>query len=200
MSTTVRELRKAETREALLAAGRAVFVREGYHRASLDRVAKEAGFTKGAVYAHFPTKADLLLAIYEERSAVRAARIRQDAATVATVDALRRQMVDGWTAVLRDERDWSLLLIEFWVHVARDDDLRERFAAAHGEIRRAMADVVRQVAEREGRPLPMDPDAFACASQALGNGLNLEAFLGRDDVPALFDAASAMLFPHEEAP
>ena len=61
----------AVTRSALLSAGRSVFAREGYHRASLDRIAAQAGYTKGAVYASFATKADLLLAVYEERVAHR---------------------------------------------------------------------------------------------------------------------------------
>src|SRR3954468_1511316 len=113
-----RARQKAATREALLAAGRTVFVRDGYHRASLDRVAAEAGFTKGAVYGNFATKADLLLAIYEERSEARAAAIAKAAARAKDLDHLRRRMVADWREVIEHERGWSLLLIEFWAHAA----------------------------------------------------------------------------------
>src|SRR3954465_7610484 len=95
-----RARRKAATREALLDAGRTVFVRDGYHRASLDRVAAEAGFTKGAVYGNFATKADLLLAIYEERSEARAEAIAEAAAGAKDLDHLRRRMVADWREVI----------------------------------------------------------------------------------------------------
>src|SRR3954452_13943812 len=109
-----RARRKAATREALLDAGRTVFVRDGYQRASLDRVAAEAGFTKGAVYGNFATKADLLLAIYEERATARAKAIATTAGGVSELEELRRGMVADWRDVIDRERGWSLLLIEFW--------------------------------------------------------------------------------------
>src|SRR5581483_2177482 len=56
---------KEDTRARLLAAARRVFVREGFHGATVDMVAAEAGFTKGAVYSAFTSKADLFLAVYE---------------------------------------------------------------------------------------------------------------------------------------
>src|SRR3954466_7102880 len=115
-----RARRKAATRDALLEAGRTVFVRDGYQRASLDRVAAEAGFTKGAVYGNFATKADLFLAIYEQRSAARATLITHAAAASSDLEDLRRRMVDDWRHVVERERGWSLLLIEFWVHAARE--------------------------------------------------------------------------------
>src|SRR3954462_14043836 len=104
-----RARQKAATREALLEARRTIFVRDGYQRASLDRVAAEAGFTKGAVYGNFATKADLLLAIYEERSVARAELIATAAAGAATLEDLRRQMVEDWREVIKKERGWSLL-------------------------------------------------------------------------------------------
>src|SRR3954462_14426309 len=105
-----RARQKAATREALLAGGRTVFVRDGYHRASLDRVAAEAGFTKGAVYGHFAPKADLLLAIYQERSNSRAQTIAKAAAGPKDLEHLRRRMVADWREVIDGERGWSLLL------------------------------------------------------------------------------------------
>ena len=49
-----REERKARTRVDLLAAARTVFLRRGFHGATLDEIAEEAGYTKGAVYSNFP--------------------------------------------------------------------------------------------------------------------------------------------------
>jgi AcrR family transcriptional regulator len=188
-----RARQKAATREALLAAGRTVFVRDGYHRASLDRVAAEAGFTKGAVYGNFATKADLLLAIYEERSNARAEAIAKAAAGAKDLEHLRRRMVADWRDVIDGERGWSLLLIEFWAHAAREPELRARLREAHLGIRRAIESALEGVAARTGGKLAMPASELAIAVMALGNGLNLEAFLDDSAPHTLYDSASRLL-------
>lgn len=62
-----REARRDRTRQDLLAAATTVFAGRGYDGASVDDVAAAAGYTKGAVYSHFASKADLFLAIYQAR-------------------------------------------------------------------------------------------------------------------------------------
>jgi AcrR family transcriptional regulator len=59
------ERRRAMTREALVQAARTVFVRKGFNGASLDEIAEEAGFTRGAIYSNFDGKEDLLVAVLE---------------------------------------------------------------------------------------------------------------------------------------
>jgi AcrR family transcriptional regulator len=169
--------RKEQTRQALLDAGRELFVREGFHRTTLDRVAAEAGFTKGAVYASFPTKADLFLAIFERRTDERIARIREVAKRPGSLEALNAAMARDFQRVMRDEQAWSLLLIEFWVHAARDEQLRDRLADERRRIRAVMIEAARAAGGDE--LLEMDVEDFVAAQLALGNGLNLEAFLDR---------------------
>lgn len=188
-----RARQKAATRAKLLEAGRTVFVRDGYRRASLDRVAAEAGFTKGAVYGNFATKADLLLAIYEERSTARAEAIAATAAEASDLDDLRRRMVADWRRVIERERGWSLLLIEFWVHAAREPELRARLREAHLRVRRAIAQALDDVTEKAGTKLPMPAEEFATTVMALGNGLNLEAFLDEPLADRLYDNGTRLL-------
>ena len=64
-----RSARKAQTRARLLEAAAQVYARRGFAGATLEEVASEAGFTKGAVYAHFGSKENLLLALMEEHLA-----------------------------------------------------------------------------------------------------------------------------------
>ncbi len=59
---------KAETRRRLLEAAEAVFRRDGYHGASLDRIAAEAGFTTGAIYSTFESKAGVMMALVAARA------------------------------------------------------------------------------------------------------------------------------------
>ena len=55
--------RRARTRSALLEAAARGLSRDGYANLVLDRVANEAGYTRGALYHQFASKEDLALAV-----------------------------------------------------------------------------------------------------------------------------------------
>ena len=61
--------RQAQTRERLIAVAREMFLTDGYAATSLDKVALQAGFSKGAVYSNFAGKEK-----HERESASRAGR------------------------------------------------------------------------------------------------------------------------------
>ena len=61
-----RSARRAQTRVRLLQAAAEVYALHGFGGATLDEVAAQAGLTKGAVYDHFGSKENLLLALMEE--------------------------------------------------------------------------------------------------------------------------------------
>jgi AcrR family transcriptional regulator len=187
-----REESKQNTRAAVLAAARGVFARAGFHGATLERVADEAGFTKGAVYSAFDSKADLFLAVYEARVAERTARVKELAPQ--TVEEGARLAAEEWRQIMREQRAWSAALTEFWVHASRDEHLRERFRAAHRSWRRTVSASIEAAAAREGRTLPIPAERMATAIMALGNGLALEGLLG-DDEGELLDLVTARLLP-----
>src|SRR5207302_7686721 len=56
-----------ETRAELLSAALRVFAQRGYPQAGVDEIAAEAGYSKGALYWHFPSKEAVLEALVEER-------------------------------------------------------------------------------------------------------------------------------------
>ncbi len=58
----------AKTRQSLLIAARSVFSRKGYASTTLEEIAQEAGLTRGAIYWHFGSKAELYLALLDEYS------------------------------------------------------------------------------------------------------------------------------------
>jgi AcrR family transcriptional regulator len=56
----------AQTRAALVAAGRRLFGQQGYAATSVDDLAREARVTTGALYHHFPNKTKLFEAVFEQ--------------------------------------------------------------------------------------------------------------------------------------
>ena len=54
-------------REDILEAGQALFGRHGFHAVPIDEVIREAGVSPRTLYAHFPSKEALAVAVLEER-------------------------------------------------------------------------------------------------------------------------------------
>lgn len=174
---------KALTRVRILEAARVVFPRDGYHRASLDRVAAEAGFTKGAVYSAFASKADLFLALLAERAASRRADAVRAAQDATTAEEFVARVAGDMARSTSGERAWWAVVIEFMTVVGRDPELQRRYAEHHDATRDLLAAELGAWAERTGRAFAMDTHAMATAALALTNGLTLEALLAPANVP-----------------
>jgi AcrR family transcriptional regulator len=71
-----RRMQAAERRAQLLDVARRVFATSGYHAASMDSVAREAGVTKPILYDHFPSKRDLYLSLLDADLASLLGRVR----------------------------------------------------------------------------------------------------------------------------
>src|SRR5437899_355118 len=89
-----RAARKEQTRSEILEAARAVFLRRGFHAASLDEIAEEAGYTKGAVYSSFESKDELFLGVLDRHFMRRMRRYTDAALDEHTLD-------DAYRAVAR---------------------------------------------------------------------------------------------------
>jgi AcrR family transcriptional regulator len=160
-------------RASVLAAARRVFLARGYHAATLDEIADEAGFSRGVVQSRFGNKADLFLALLEERITERAAenkRLAEGRSGAAGTRVLREHAARRNRAQL----DWGLLLIEFRVHAARDPDLSRRYAALHARTREALARVITDLYRRAGQPPPLPPAQMAQMILAIEAGIRLE--------------------------
>lgn len=170
---------KEETRRLLLDAAEAVFGGAGYHAASIDQVAAEAGFTKGAVYSAFDSKADLFLAVLSRRAAGRRAEIESVLAQSDSLDDFVAGVSRRFALTVGRDRDLWAAVIEFMTVVGRDRSLQQRFALHHDATREALADSVRNW---KAEALSIDPRRLATAVLALNNGLTLEALLSPEEV------------------
>jgi AcrR family transcriptional regulator len=167
--------RREQTRQELLSAAEACFVSRGFHASSVEEVAERAGYTKGAVYSNFASKEDLFFAVYEQRV---------ERVLTEVVPGLLQGSAEGafdWLAtgaIERRDRDdgWLAVFFEFWAHVLRHPELRDRFAAIHARFLEPMAEGLRQLAEDRGLALPGDVTAsqVVLAWNAMELGLGLE--------------------------
>jgi len=79
-------------RERILEVAKQAFTRSGAS-ASLDDIAKEAGVGPGTLYRHFPTRDELLEAVYRTEVEKLAAAERKFADTMPPIEALRAWML-----------------------------------------------------------------------------------------------------------
>jgi AcrR family transcriptional regulator len=78
----------ARNRERILEVAKQAFTRSGAD-ASLDDIAKEAGVGPGTLYRHFPTREELLKAVYRTEVEKLAAAEQKFAETMPPIEALR---------------------------------------------------------------------------------------------------------------
>ncbi len=154
-------------------------------RATLDEVAEEAGFTKGAVYDHFGSKEKLLFALLDEHLSGQIAE--QISLFDPTVETAERPRVgaDRWMRELDDDPDAFRLFIEAWVRSQRDDTLREQVLAGMGAWRETLAGFGR--ARSEQGDIEVDEETlqrFATVMLALGIGMGMMRLSDPDAVPA----------------
>jgi AcrR family transcriptional regulator len=186
--------RSAQTRAELMASARRLFLRRGFHAASLEQVAEEAGFTIGAVYSRFGGKADLFLAILDERIDQIVAEVAEVARDEQPLPAHAELLAGRRMALLERERDWFPLVLEFWSHAARDERLRREFGARHERLVQAYAGLIEADYARLGLPLPLAPEVLARAVVAMGNGVALERLTDPDRVPEGLLSTMAIAF------
>ena len=184
-----REERRVRTREDLVDAADRLFTANGFHTTTVDAIAADAGYTKGAVYSNFASKEDLFFAVYERRvdAAVRASeRLLAD---LGTSDAIDRAAADGASRKGRDD-GWLAVFFEFWSHVLRHPELRDRFARVHARNQAPFAAALK----RDGlAPTGTDvaPDELVVAAMAMDVGLALERLVRPDAVDATLSSRMA---------
>jgi AcrR family transcriptional regulator len=176
MATTrlTRRERSAQIRRDLLEAAERRFFERGYHGTTLDDIADEAGYTKGAVYSTFKSKAALFLAVFDEVVDRRLRELRELLAPHERqedlVVALARQPAADVNAQL------LLLAIEFWVHAARQPALLDEFSARYRRLRASLAELAPP-------NCALGSERWAIVTFALSNGLALERLIDPIGVP-----------------
>jgi AcrR family transcriptional regulator len=190
-----RSERKAATRVRLLDAAARVYAKRGFAGATLDEVAGEAGFTKGAVYAHFGSKENLLLALLHEHLA------GQIAEQLELFDRDRETWErplagsDSWMERLGEDPDPFRLFVELWSYAQRDEGLRKSLAGGLDALRATFARFAADSSADIGLGTPAAVnEQFANAVLGLSLGLGLLKLADPDSVAvALLGAVTSIV-------
>ena len=177
--------RTEATRAKLLTAAEVIFARDGFEGSRLEDIAAHAGYTRGAFYANFASKEDLLFALMERLVAERVQAIReildrQDNA------ADRLHALRDYYAQIACDRRWALLLLEFKLFAVRHPKARARLVERYRRLRAPGRELFQTLLKQLDRKLPVSSNAASIALSALANALLLENLMD-----------SSALAPHE---
>lgn len=161
---------QARTRDLLVATARELFLRDGYHATSLEKVADEAGFSKGAVYSNFRNKDELCLAVLDQ---IHNDEIAKAVADVGASPSLEEGIAgfERWSERMIGDEGWTTLEVEFALQARRDPVLRQELADRDRAIRDVIATVL--VARLDDNAT-LDPRDMATALLSLGIGLGMQ--------------------------
>jgi AcrR family transcriptional regulator len=190
-----REQKKAQTRAKLLKSAERAFTRHGYFAASVEDIAERAGFSIGAVYSNFGSKADLFLTLFEEHIAEQMSEYLAVAASEGPLEQRARAGGDRWMAYLREHPAYFPLFLEFAAYAARERRLMPALATRLDAFHQAFSAMVVQAAAARGTELPEQVAASSgLVINALANGLALAKLADPDAVSdELFGHVLALL-------
>lgn len=192
-----------QTRKDIINAARTVFHECGVSRSSLDKIAKAAGVTRGAIYWHFQDKAEVFFAMREDVFAPMISRTDArlfDPAFVNPLDAIEAS-IQEFFLVLQDS---SLVREVFEIMISRCEYVDE-FASVQEEVGQPAQEFLDKISrmyrlamEKDYLPAAIDPLAAALDTWAFASGL-LHLMLGcrkgsglEQQIPAMVSAHMAL--------
>ncbi len=160
-----REQSRQRTRAAILDAAERTFSELGYRGASLDGIALAAGFSKGAVYSNFSSKAQLFLELMDRHA------------------EQEEHDIDGRTAPGAGQ-GWALATLDFLIEAVRDPAIKSSLAQRYDAARTRTAT---RLGTDTTPPDWATWEEVGTIAMALGSGLIIQTVIDSDAIaPDLF--------------
>src|SRR5580658_8306632 len=136
-------------RARILEVAKKEFTRSGAN-ASLEEIVKKAGVGPGTLYRHFPTREDLLVAVYRSEMEKLAAAERTFEDTMTPIKALR-----AWLLLFVDAVETKQIIAP--VLNALVDDPKKVFEASYAQIHEALRALVKRAIKSGDIRKDLDP-------------------------------------------
>ena len=178
-ASNVIEAKSAQSarREHILDAAEACFVRNGFHRATMQDLAREAAMSPGNFYRYFASKEDLVLGLAEReraRGAVLVAQLEQEGdRRAALLGVIARYFVSV-------TRETAVLRVDIWSEATRNPAIAAMTARSEEEARAWFLDTFSALATSPD----CDPVALYAAVAPLMKGIIVHRALLSDYDPA----------------
>ncbi|MCC8405471.1 TetR/AcrR family transcriptional regulator [Paraburkholderia sp. MMS20-SJTN17] len=178
-----REQSKDQTRERLLDAAQATFMKKGFVATSVEDIAAAAGYTRGAFYSNFRSKTELFLELLGRDHEAMQAGLHAIFENAASREEMEARVLRYYSSLHRENKCF-LLWAEAKLLAVRDGRFRSRFNAFMHEKIEQLSAYVREFSERVGTPISMPPEQFAIGLIGLCDGVQFFYAVDPQNVPS----------------
>jgi AcrR family transcriptional regulator len=187
-----------QTHERLLAAGAQVIAKRGFLAATIEEIAAEAGYTRGAVYKHFGGKEGLWLAAMAAQAEAHLRLLDEALAKAADREDLVAALTPNAFADDGDAARWSATTAEFLAAVAGQPETAAAVVAAQKRHEERIVAVLDRHCRRLGLVPALPLPQVVMVLGALGGGLALRRGMDPDvDVAAILSGVLTVVFQEE---
>jgi TetR/AcrR family transcriptional regulator, transcriptional repressor of aconitase len=169
-----RDEKRQETKEKLLRSAEFLFNQGGYEKASVDLIAENAGFSKGAFYSNFESKESIFLELLEssKRRNIEALEslLAQEMSAKELLSAIR-----SYKSGPDSDFDFAQLAVEFQLQASRDATFAKAYAKLNRDYRDSLIGVLEKFYAKLGRTPPAPVKDLADILMATMSGLLLQA-------------------------
>ncbi|RDK02332.1 TetR/AcrR family transcriptional regulator [Paraburkholderia lacunae] len=185
-----REQSKDQTRQRLLDAAQAIFMKKGFVAASVEDIAGAAGYTRGAFYSNFRSKSELFLELLRRDHETMQAGLHAIFESAASREEMEKRVL-SYYSTLHGENKCFLLWVEAKLLAVRDGRFRIRFNAFMHEKLEQLSAYIREFSVRVGTPLPLPAETLAMGLMGLCDGVQF--FYTVDPQNVSFQKAESVL-------
>ena len=191
-----------ERRLAFAEAAFRVISKRGLARVTVREIAREAGFTTGALVHYFKSKDQVLIQASEYAGIMVRARMEQHEATRAGVDALKHVLYEALPMTPEMRGTWNVWL-GFWDRATHNDEVRAITEVRYKEWTGRIAELVKAAQKTGELSAKVDPLRAAQSLVSLIDGIGVRVLLTGGEMSAkrqkeLVDALIDNL-PHSNA-
>ena len=172
-----------ERREAFAAAALRVIMRAGVGGLTVREVAKEAGFTTGALTHYFRSKDQVLIEASEYSAKLVRPRMEKFGKEPAAVEALRRVVAEA-LPINKTVRGYWRIWVGFWERASYNPEVAKVMRIRYDEWRGRLAAIIRRAQAEGEAPATFDADLAAQELVAVVDGIGVQVLLGSSRIAA----------------
>jgi AcrR family transcriptional regulator len=166
-----------ERREVFALAALRVIMRAGVEGLTVREVAKEAGFTTGALTHYFTSKDQVLIEASEVSARLVRPRMERASRDRSALAALRR-VVGESLPINPTARGYWRVWVGFWERASYNEDVKRVMRKRYEEWRGRLSVIIRRAQDEGDAPVDFDADLAAQELVALIDGMAVQVLLG----------------------
>jgi len=168
MQSELKTNRQVDRRPQILDAAERCFALNGFHRTTMQDVAREAGMVPGNLYRYFPSKNAIILGLVERDRA----EIAADFATLSTAQNLMTAFERlGRKHFIDQPREKAVIALQIWSEAALDPEIAAQVTAVQTDVRIGIRGVLLKAREMGEIHPNVDVEALTQLIITLSDGM-----------------------------